>query len=1072
MPSQVITSWLRVAALLLASCLTVVAQPGDPNQGRRPERRVPLTGVGWLIAAGAFAGSVALRWMKRGRNSTPFAISLMAVAWIAGNEAVAQERASVADGDWESPSTWTDGIVPTATNSTSVLVKHTVTLSAGSEVSIDNLVVAGGRLVVAAGATLRIVDGESTDIGFADGGTLDVWGTVIGEDGITFKGMSAVNTAFHEGSAYVHRATEEGSIPVAQWHPASRFEITGISGNVSMDSAAWDQPWGTIVYNCSSQGQFVDFRGRLRTIRGDFIVQSTNGFVLRLSQGQNLDLHIGGNVIISGPSEVWFSQSGTCTVDVGGDFKFTSTSGGATYFTTTGHAYVTIGGNLVVDARPRLRMASSTASGNTDLTVRGELTILQGRIDALGTGSGIITFGGDAIQQVNVMPGDDAGFEGHINFRVAEGADVDLGTSLLTNTTGGDLIVDGTLRLGSLNGTGAIQAGPGGNVQVAGNIMFGPQSRLVYNGSGTQYLSYDRLETQVDILCPSAVVLNDVQFGGLNTGVSEFTAGTSTVSVLRDLQGDRPFDIATLVMNGLGEQVIDVSEITVHDLVIQQSSPGSIALQRPLNLRGMLTVASSGTQVFSNGNLTLISSSELPEGTASIGKLSGGSAIVGDVVVQRFIAGAPGDRYRYISSPVEDAMVADLMDDIPVTGVFEDADRGDDLPEDAPSLFFYSEEESRWMPFPTTGTSHENRFVLGRGYCFFNWNGESDSNWDVTGPVHQGPLSFEVTYTPSPDTAMQGWNLIGNPYPATIRWGQEGWESHNVSASIAVRDNLAGGFRYWDGEVGSLAGGLLALGQSFWVRTTGENPRLTITEDAKSITGGEYYRTQPPDFVELTLATRRLTDRAYFRIRKGALMELDDYDAPKMPNDSLSLAFVTADGVPVAINAVSHIECAVHIPVDVRGSGGSALTFRVRAHGALEAAVFALFDEATGRRYEFDDQGEVTVDGGTPPLSLVIDCKPKEVVVSADDHETNVERGVVAFPIPSRESLFLSGPRIHEVETVHIHSIDGRLVQRVHPVRRGGNYVEVDISELAQGFYYITLAGKNLPMKIRILKTH
>src|SRR5690606_22800820 len=129
---------------------------------------------------------------------------------------------------------------------------------------------------------------------------------------------------------------------------------------------------------------------------------------------------------------------------------------------------------------------------------------------------------------------------------------------------------------------------------VAGNIMFGPQSRLVYNGSGTQYLSYDRLETQVDILCPSAVVLNDVQFGGLNTGVSEFTAGTSTVSVLRDLQGDRPFDIATLVMNGLGEQVIDVSEITVHDLVIQQSSPGSIALQRPLNLRGMLTVASSG----------------------------------------------------------------------------------------------------------------------------------------------------------------------------------------------------------------------------------------------------------------------------------------------------------------------------------------------------------------------------------------------------------------------------------------------------------------------------------------------
>src|SRR5690606_39210642 len=208
-----------------------------------------------------------------------------------------------------------------------VLVRHSITITAGSHVSIDNLVVEGGHLVVSEGATLQIVDGDSTDLRLTDGGTLEVWGTVIGEDAIALEGMTAANTTFHEGSVYEHRARSEGSIPVASWHPQSRFEITGISGNVSMSSEAWRQSWGSIVYSGSMQGQFVEFKGLLETIQGDFIITSTNNSILRLAQGQTLNLSVGGDLIISGPSEIWFSQSGTCTVNVEGDFAFASTSG-------------------------------------------------------------------------------------------------------------------------------------------------------------------------------------------------------------------------------------------------------------------------------------------------------------------------------------------------------------------------------------------------------------------------------------------------------------------------------------------------------------------------------------------------------------------------------------------------------------------------------------------------------------------------------------------------------------------------------------------------------------------------
>jgi hypothetical protein len=1068
MPSQLITPRLRIAACLLLLCLTATAQPGDPNQGRRPERTVPLSGIGWLIAAGSLVGSLALRRSNRKQSH----IGILILASFAGNETLAQERISVSDGNWESPSTWLNGIVPTATNSTSVLVRHTVTLPSGSSVTIDNLVIDGGHLVVSANATLQIVDGDSTDMRLSEGGTIDVWGTVIGEDGISLAGMSAANTAFHEGSVYVHRARGEGSIPVAQWHPQSRFEIIGISGNVSMTADAWRQSWGTVVYHASAQGPFVEFRGLLQTIQGDFVVTSTNNSVLRLSQGQNMNLTVGGDLIISGPSEVWFSQSGTCTVDVAGNFVFASTSGASSYFTTTGAASVTVGENLVVDAEHRIRMASTTATGRTELTVKGDVRILRGRIDALGTGSGVVTFGGSNIQYVSIAQDDDAGFEGHIEFRIAEDADVDLGTSLLANTTGGDLVVEGTLRLGSLNENGVIQAGPGGNVQVAGSIVFGAQSRLIYNGSGTQYLSYGSQETQVDILSPRAVLLNDIQFGGLNITSSEFMAGPNTVLVRRNVQGNRSLSFSMLVLNGLGEQVIDMRDATVHDLVVQQSPPGSVVLSQPLSLTGTLAIASPGTQVFSNGNLTLISSSEAPEGTASIGKLTGGSRVVGDVVVQRFIAGAPGDKYRYISSPVENATVADLMDDIPVTGIFEDADRGGDLPEDAPSLFYYSESESEWIPFPTAGTSHENHFDSGRGYCFFNWNGEADSNWDVTGPVHQGTLSLPVTYTVSPDTAMRGWNLVGNPYPSTIRWGQDGWSLSNVSASIAVRDNLLGGFRYWDGEVGSLTDGLLASGQSFWARTTGEDPHLVITEDAKANVGGEYYRRHPPDFVELSLTSGGLTDRAYFRVRDGASTDFDDYDAPKMLNDALSLALRTTDGVPVAISAVPHPECGARVPLDIRGGPGQELTFRVQAHGAFQSASFAILDEMTGTRYDFDAQGELTLNATASQLLFTIDCGSPIIVGTDGSRHADHKRPIVGFPIPSRDTVILSGSGIDEVETIQIHGVDGRNVQHVSVLRRQANDLEVDVTSLAPGTYYITLSGKNLHTRIRILKAY
>ena len=49
-------------------------------------------------------------------------------------------------------------------------------------------------------------------------------------------------------------------------------------------------------------------------------------------------------------------------------------------------------------------MASASATGHTALTVRGNVSILRGRIDAAGTGSGTVTLSGSG-KQVDIVRG-------------------------------------------------------------------------------------------------------------------------------------------------------------------------------------------------------------------------------------------------------------------------------------------------------------------------------------------------------------------------------------------------------------------------------------------------------------------------------------------------------------------------------------------------------------------------------------------------------------------------------------------------------------------------------------------
>jgi Ig-like domain CHU_C associated len=966
-------------------------------------------------------------------------VSLGLASVFHANDTAAQTITSVKDGNWSAPETWENGIVPQTNNSSLVNVNHQVDVTSGVSVSIDNVVI-NGSLSIEAGAEVNIADGDSIDLMILAPGRLEVRGTLICRDGATLGGTNISNTSFFDGAVYRLWSTNEGSIPLAQWDANSTIEIRGIEGNTTMRSANWGQTFGNLLYDCPDQGAFVEFKGLLRHLGGDLVIANTNRAVLRLAQSQDLNLQVDGNIEVTGPSEVWFGMSGNANVVVGGDFMFNSSSTASSYFTTTGYSTITVNGNLTMNGVHRLKLASSTSSGHTDVIVKGDFNVLHGKMDALGSGTGTFIFDGTQRQHVVTLDDDNTGFEGNLSYLIRPSADVDLGQSLLSNTTGGDFIVQGILRMGSLNPTGVLQAGQGGNVDIKGAVTFNPGSQVIFSGTGEQFLDFDDVgEGQTIIDNPSGLtLLSDIQVGDLLIRRGILIAGTKGLWLRGDLTIEDAGSISTigtLWMNGTGVQSLNVRGQSLHNLSVQSGDGSDVRLLTPLPLSGILTIYSAGSNVISNGNLILQSTSEAAGSTASIGPLPAGSAVIGEVTVQRFIHGAE-DKYRYISSPVNSSPVAALMDDIPVTGLFEDPSVGPGLPQHAPSLFYYDEGSGDWKAFPTSGSAATNYLEPGTGYSVFNWNGIADTNWDVTGEINQGEFSFNLSYTPRENDSLDGWNLIGNPYPSAISWSDGlGWiRNEMVSPGIAVRDNLSGKFRYWDGEMGSLSNGLIASGQSFWVRAVGPSPQLKVMEAAKTSAGAEYYRKNIMSYLELEASFGQLADRAYFRLRDGATEPFDPYDIPKLSNDSLSVSFLTPDSVDVAIEAVERLPCYFQIPIKVafEGEVSRGLTLKIRSFGLFQTSRLSLLDTRSGLRFFFDKTGTVTLghpDTDYKNLCLVVasdipqatPISAAEMVCDGDTLVVNInkQQGINYFleyagryvtPIPDHSTMSVSFP--------------------------------------------------------------
>ncbi len=372
---------------------------------------------------------------------------------------------------------------------------------------------------------------------------------------------------------------------------------------------------------------------------------------------------------------------------------------------------------------------------------------------------------------------------------------------------------------------------------------------------------------------------------------------------------------------------------SVDNLIID--NPNGVTLDADLEVTGSLSLA--------NGSLVIKTGNNLIANTKSI--------ISGDLIMRHEITGSNGS--RLLSSPIasdyEDFFDGMVTQGYPGAFYSTGSNPGDTL---MPNVLYYEErypgtDNQRWRAPASASTS----LTAGRGlftYIFGDIPADSMYNnafpitLEVQGQEFDGDIDFNVTYTTSADS---GWNLIGNPYAATLNWDDASWTKTNIDATIYVWDYATSEYKTWNGTTGDLGSGLIAPFQGFWIKANESSPSLIAQESAKT-TGGTFVgkanpgKTNPYPTFSIILSDDELRTSAHFMFSDYARMGKDEKDAYRLLPMSdigsyLELSSISFEGNKYAINNLPrHFGVPIEIPLSINSfteglSTSKALNFEI-----------------------------------------------------------------------------------------------------------------------------------------------
>jgi hypothetical protein len=273
----------------------------------------------------------------------------------------------------------------------------------------------------------------------------------------------------------------------------------------------------------------------------------------------------------------------------------------------------------------------------------------------------------------------------------------------------------------------------------------------------------------------------------LSSGTVSYTAtGNQTIS---------PQAYYNLTFNGSGIKTIPATVNHIFNNVTVGGT-ASVSLASKMSIDGNLTVSSSASFAIGAGE-TLTVSGAIANAAGSSGLVlksdaTGTASLMHNsnnipATVQRYISGA-AETWHFLSSPVSNQAIAGSW--LPA-GTYGNGTGYD--------LYLWNEPTFCWKyKLDVTSVGNWNtvhpgsNFSVGRGYLYSVQTASPTK--DFIGNLNNGILNYPVTKTNTSDLSLEsleGFTLIGNPYPSSIDWkASSGWARTNL-------ENSAGGYDMW-----------------------------------------------------------------------------------------------------------------------------------------------------------------------------------------------------------------------------------------------------------------------------------
>ena len=429
----------------------------------------------------------------------------------------------------------------------------------------------------------------------------------------------------------------------------------------------------------------------------------------------------------------------------------------------------------------------------------------------------------------------------------------------------------------------------------------------------------------------SAPIGNTLTIGNNWTG----TTSTSWNLTANWSMGRIPLSTDNIAITS-GSPILDIDYTLASGRTLTISGTGTLTI----NPTKTLTIA--GSADFGGKLVTLKSDAT---GTAAIGQITGTLSNATNITVERYI---PANRkYRFLASPVVGATAVNWRNNGTNTaGIGTHITGGtvgnnfDQSTLNAPSAFWYNEvnagsltdvgssasNDPGWTAF-TNGNTQD--LTNGKGFRIFvrgdrtlSLTGSiptaNNTTLSVTGTYPGASVSIATTKTNS--NTNSGFNLVGNPYPATIDWNTI-TKGANISATYSTFNPSSNSYVMWNGLTGD-ATRYIASGQAFFVQQTGVTGGITFAEANKATNAaGNFFRNKLTDHLKISMKYDSANyDATFIHFREDAQNDFDTYDGLKFQNAGVNIASIGADDKRHNINSLTSLNQTTEIPLSVLGS--------------------------------------------------------------------------------------------------------------------------------------------------------